>query len=213
MRIVTSVSCIVAAVAALAGCSTSPRVTVNTTPATVATPAPVVVAPAAPVAVVTPVPATSTVVLGAGAFTAMDRDFALVAATSNMLEIGASQMAPKHTSSPDVLNLAATINQHHTMAMNELMAIMQARGVAIPGDMSPDKRRLMDKLGTAYGHEYDRDFVREVGIRAHENDIAAFQQQMPRLSDPALRDWAARTLPLMQQHLNMSRDVYGHMAG
>jgi putative membrane protein len=208
-----SVSCLAcaAAVAVLAGCSTSPRVTVNT-PAPVAAAPATVVAPVAPVAVVTPAP--STVVLGAaGPFTAVDRDFALVAATGNMFEIGASQMAPKHTSSGDVLNLAATINNDHTIAMNELMAIMRARGMAIPGDIAPHQRKLMDKLGSDFGSEYDRDFVRLVGIQAHENDIAAFQQRMGQLSDPDLRAWAARTLPHMQMHLRMAQDIYGHMAG
>ena len=200
-----SALCAVAALSALAACTTDPRVSVNTVPATVVTPAPAV-------AVVTPA-APATVVLGAGSFTAIDRDFAFNAALSNMLEIGASQMAPRHTSSADVSNLAATINQHHTMAMNDLMAIMRSRGMAVPGDLSPEKRHLMDKLGTDYGSEYDRDFVRYVGIQAHQQDIAYFQAQIPRMGDPALRDWATRNLPLMQQHLNMALDIYGHMAG
>ena len=151
-------------------------------------------APAPAVAVVTPAPAATTV-MGASTFSAADRDFAMNAALSNMMEIGASQMAPRHTSSPDVLDLAARINRDHTMAMNDLMALMRSRGMAVPGDIAPHQRNLMDKLGTDWGYEYDRDFVTRVGIQAHENDIAAFQQTMPRLSDPALRDWAARTLP------------------
>jgi putative membrane protein len=194
-----------AALSMLAACTTEPQVSVNTVPATVVTPAPTV-------AVVTPAP-PATVVLGAGSFTAVDREFAFNAALSNMLEIGASQMASKHTSSLDVTNLAATINQHHTMAMNDLMALMRARGMAVPGDLSPEKRNLMDKLGGDYGSEYDRDFVRYVGIQAHQQDIAYFQAQIPRMGDPALRDWAVRNLPLMQQHLAMAQDIYGRMAG
>lgn len=194
-------ACAAAAVSMLAACTTEPTVTVNTTPA-----------PPATVAVVTPAP-VGTTVMGAGTFSAADRDFALNAALSNMMEIGASQMAPKHTSSPDVLNLAATINRDHTAAMNDLMAIMQSRGMPVPGDLSPHQRNLMDRLGTDLGYEFDRDFVTRVGIQSHDNDIAMFQQQMPMLSDPALRDWAARTLPRMQMHLQMAQDVYGHMAG
>lgn len=199
-------ACAAAAVSMLGACTTEPTVAVNTTPA----PAPAV-AVATP-AVVTPAP-VGTTVMGAGTFSAADRDFALKAALSNMMEIGASQMAPKHTSSPDVLNLAATMDRDHTMAMNDLMAIMRSRGMPLPGDISPSQRHVMDKLGTDYGYDYDRDFVRLAGIRAHENDIAMFQQQMPQLSDPALRDWAARTLPHMQTHLQMAQDIWGHMAG
>jgi putative membrane protein len=195
---------IAAAATLLGGCTTDPRVSVNTAPA--------VVAPAPAVAVITPT-APSTVVMGAGTFTATDRDFAHTAALANMMEIGSSQMAPKHTSSPDVLRLADTINRDHTMAMNDLMGIMQARGMAIPGDIAPHQRNVMDKLGTDFGYEYDRDFVGLVGVRSHEADIAYMQQQMGALSDPALRDWAARTLPHMQMHLRMAQDIYGRIAG
>ena len=192
-------ACAAAAVSMLAACTTEPTVTVNSTPA-----------PA--VAVVTPAPAAATV-MGAGTFSSADRDFAWNAALSNMAEIGAAQMAPRHTSSPDVLNLAATMDRDHTAAMNDLMAIMRSRGMSVPGDISPHQRHVMDTLGTDYGYDYDRDFTRLIGIRAHENDIAVFQQKMSTLSDPALRDWAARTLPAMQAHLQMAQDVWGHMSG
>jgi putative membrane protein len=196
---------VAAAAALLGGCTTEPRVSVNTVPATVVTPAPAV-------AVVTPaMPAT--VVMGAGTFTAADRDFAHTAALANMMEIGSSQMAPKHTSSPDVLRLADTINRDHTMAMNDLMGIMQARGMEIPGDIAPHQRAIMDKLGSDFGYEYDRDFVNRVGIQTHQNDIAYMQRQMGGLSDPALRNWAASTLPHMEMHLRMAQDIYGRMAG
>jgi putative membrane protein len=200
-RSTLSAACAAAALSLLGACTTEPTVSINTTPA-----------PAPAVAVVTPAPAAATV-MGAGTFSAADRDFAMNAALANMMEIGASQMAPKHTSSPDVLDLAARINRDHTMAMNDLMGIMRSRGMAVPGDIAPHQRNLMDKLGTDWGYEYDRDFVTRVGIQAHENDIAAFQRQMPGLSDPALRDWAARVLPHMQDHLRMAQDIYGHMAG
>jgi putative membrane protein len=186
----------IAVLASLAGCTTTTRpVAVTTT-----TPAPAV-------AVVTPAPATTALGASAGAFAAADRQFAQVAASSNMFEIGASQIAPKRTSNPEVLSLASMINQHHTTAMNELMGIMQARGMAIPQDMAPDKRHLMDTLGTTKGAEFDRTFVIEAGVKAHQADIAAFQQQMPALSDPALKDWAARALPLMQQHLAAAQSL------
>jgi len=206
MRFTTVPTALALAAAALLGaCSSEPYVAVNSTPSTIYAPAPAV-------AVITPA-APSTVVMGAGTFTAVDRDFAFQAALANMLEIGASQMAPKHTSSADVLNLAATINQHHTMAMNDLMALMRARGMSIPGDLSPEKRHLMDKIGSDWGSEYDASFVKRIGIDVHRQDIAYFRDQIPRLGDPALRDWAARNLPLMQQHLRTAQDIYGRMAG
>jgi len=157
---------------------------------------------------VTPVPAT-TVVMGAPArpFNAVDTDFILTAASANMFEIGASQMAPKHTSSADVLQLAGMMNRDHTQAMNELIAMMRARGMAVPQDMSPDKQRLMDKLATNRGADFDQVYVMQAGVQTHEADIAAFQQRLAVLSDPELKAWVTRNLTPMQQHLDMARQI------
>jgi putative membrane protein len=157
---------------------------------------------------VTPAPAT-TVVMGAPArpFNAVDTDFVLTAASSNMFEIGASQMAAKHTSSADVLQLAGMMNRDHTQAMNELIALMKARGMAVPQEMSPDKQRLMDKLATNRGADFDQVYVMQAGVHAHEADITAFQQRLAVLSDPELKAWVTRNLTPMQQHLDMSRQI------
>ena len=175
--------------------------------ATTTAPAVAVVTPAPTATVVTPAPAVTVMGATSATLNPADRQFVLTAASSNMFEIGASQMAASHTSATDVISLAAMINQHHTMAMNELMAIMRARGMAIPQDMSPDKRHLMDTLGTNRGADFDRVFVIEAGVKAHAADITAFQQQMPVLADPDLRAWVARTLPLMQQHLAVAQNL------
>ena len=178
-----------AACVVLAACTTDRTVAVNTV-----VPAP---APAA------------TVVMGAPArpFNAVDTDFVLTAASSNMFEIGASQMASKHTSSADVLQLAGMMNVDHTRAMNELIALMRARGMAIPQEMSPDKQRLMDKLATNRGADFDQVYVMQAGVQAHQADITAFQQRLAVLSDPELKAWVTRTLPAMQAHLDMARQI------
>ena len=46
-----------------------------------------------------------------------------------------------------------------------------------------------------------------MGIRAHTDSILMFQRQMPTLSDPDLRNWAARNLPVMQQHLSEAQRI------
>jgi putative membrane protein len=187
MKTAPLISLAFAAGSLLSACTTEPTVALNT-------PAP---APA------------STVVMGAPAraFNAVDTDFVLTAASSNMFEIGASQMAPKHTSSADVLQLAGMMNRDHTQAMNELIALMRARGMAIPQQMSPDKERLMDRLATNRGADFDQVYVMQAGVRAHEADIAAFQQRLAVLTDPELKAWVTRTLTPMQQHLAMARQI------
>ena len=184
-----------AAVLALAGCATEPVVHVHT-PATVATPAAVAVAPA-----VTMMGATS------GTFTAIDRDFALTAANNNLLEMAAAEMAQRRTSSPDILSYASMLHQHHSAAMAELSALMRARGMGVPSVVPTTLQPIMNRLGTTRGGDFDRQFVTTIGLEAHASALATFQQQMPALSDPQLRAWAAKTLPVLQQHYAMAQQL------
>lgn len=195
---------VLCAAAALAACTTEPRVTVNTTPAYVAPAPSTVVVPATIVAPAPAITPATTVVLGAApaAFNAIDRDFAYKAAVSNMLEIGAARIAPRRTGSADVLAYASMLDSHHTLALNELQALMRARGAEPPTSLPSNRQGLMDTLGTSRGFDFDRTFVMEAGIRAHSDAITMFQTQMPTLTDPDLRAWADRNLPVMRQHLN-----------
>jgi putative membrane protein len=154
-------------------------------------------------------PPAPAAVMGAPAagFNATDRAFALGAATSNLFEIGAAQLASKRTGQPDVLALATAMYQQHTASFNQLAAIMHARGVAVPNDLSPDKQIMMNKLGTARGGDFDQLFVQQAGFKEHQADIATFQRDMPRLADPDLRNWAQQTLPVLEQHLAMAQQV------
>ena len=175
-----------AAAAALAGCASDPVVTVNAPPA----------------------PATVAVMgATAGSFSAIDRDFALTAAANNLLEIGAAQMARNRTSSPDILSYASMLEQHHSAAHAELTALMRARGVLPPSVVPYTMQEVMNRLGTTRGGDFDRKFVVDVGLTAHASAIATFQQQMPRLSDPELRAWAAKTLPVLQQHHSVAQQL------
>ena len=49
--------------------------------------------------------------------------------------------------------------------------------------------------------EFDRDFVRNVGIKAHEKDIKTFQKASKDVKDADLKAFIDKTLPVLQQHL------------
>jgi len=68
-------------------------------------------------------------------------------------------------------------------------------------------RREIEKLGKKSGAEFDREYVREVGIDAHQKDIKLFEKASKDLKDPQLTAWAAKTLPTLQQHLAQAQQL------
>ena len=138
---------------------------------------------------------------GAGKLARGDRRFIDDAASSGMFEVQVAQLAASKASDPNVKSFAGMLVDQHTAANNELVKIANARGVELPAAPGRGLRRDIEKLGNKNGEEFDRDFVRDVGIKAHEKDIKMFQKASKDVKDPELKAFVAQTLPHLQEHL------------
>ena len=130
-----------------------------------------------------------------------DRKFIEEAANSGMFEVQVSQLAAAKASDAGVKSFASMLVDHHTAANNQLVQLANARGVELPAAPKRALRRDIEKLGKKNGAEFDRDFVRDVGIKAHEKDIKLFQKARKDVKDPDLKAFVEKTLPVLQQHL------------
>jgi lipid-binding SYLF domain-containing protein len=59
------------------------------------------------------------------------------------------------------------------------------------------------------GAEFDNEFLREFGIRAHQHAIGLFEGQQRHGNDPQLRRFAAETLPQLREHLAGAQRLMG----
>lgn len=130
-----------------------------------------------------------------------DRRFIDDAANSGMFEVQAAQLAGAKATDPNVRSFANMLVDHHTAANNELVQIANARGVELPAAPKRALRRDIDKLGKKNGEEFDRDFVRNVGIKAHEKDIKTFEKASKDVQDAQLKAFVDKTLPVLREHL------------
>jgi putative membrane protein len=146
------------------------------------------------------VPASSKIARG-------DRKFIEEAANSGMFEVQVGQLAASKASDPNVKSFASTLVDHHTAANNELVKIANAKGVELPAAPKRALRRDIEKLGKKNGDEFDRDFVRNVGIKAHEKDIKMFQNASKDVKDAELKAFVDKTLPTLREHLAMAEKL------
>jgi putative membrane protein len=136
-----------------------------------------------------------------------DRQFILDAAGSGMFEVQAAKLASTKATDPAVKSYASMLVDEHTAANNELVKIANARQVELPAAPPREMRREVEKLGKASGNEFDQQFVREIGIKAHEKDIKKFEKAGKDVKDPELKAWVTKTLPHLQQHLAMAQKL------
>lgn len=130
-----------------------------------------------------------------------DRKFIEEAANSGMFEVQVGQLAASKATDAQVKSFASMLVDHHTAANNELVKIANARKVELPAAPKRALRRDIEKLGKKSGAEFDRDFVRNVGIKAHEKDIKLFQKASKDVKDPELKAFVDKTLPQLREHL------------
>ena len=130
-----------------------------------------------------------------------DRKFIENAAASGMFEVQVSQLAASKATDANVKSFASMLVDHHTAANNELVKIANARGVELPAAPPRNMRQQVEKLGKRNGAEFDKDYVKEVGIKAHEKDIKLFQKASKDVKDAELKAFVDKTLPTLREHL------------
>jgi putative membrane protein len=126
-----------------------------------------------------------------------DRKFIEDAAASGMFEVQVSKLAAAQATDPAVRNYAQMLVEHHSAANNALVQIANARRVELPPGPPRAMRNDMEKLAKKTGEDFDREYVREVGIKAHEKDIKMFEKASKDVKDPQLKAWVDQTLPTL----------------
>ena len=136
-----------------------------------------------------------------------DRKFLQEAAGSGMFEVQAAQLASTKASDPALKSFASMLVDHHTTANNELTQLANKKGVELSAAPPRALRRDIEQLGKKTGKEFDQDFVRNVGIKAHEKDIKLFEKASKDAKDPEVKAFAAKTLPNLKQHLAQAQKM------
>lgn len=131
----------------------------------------------------------------------VDRKFIEDAAASGQMEVQAAQLAATRATDPSVKDYASMVADHHASANSELMQLAASLGLELPAALPRAMRNEVEKLGKRSGAEFDREFVREIGIKEHERDIKRFQKASKDVKEPQLKAWIDKTLPTLEQHL------------
>jgi putative membrane protein len=77
---------------------------------------------------------------------------------------------------------------------------------AIPTTLDDASQKKLDKLRNAkpedFAGEYD-----PLQVSAHKDATSLFERYAKGGDDPKLKDWAGKTLPALQHHLEMAQDM------
>jgi len=135
-----------------------------------------------------------------------EQEFVTRAAASNLFEITSSEMAMNNASTDTVMSFAAQMIADHTQASNELKAIADRKNLTVPTTLPQEKQQTVDSLSTQMGIPFDKDYM-DAQVRAHIESVTLFEVASEDLDDAELRQFAAKTLPILRMHLEMAEGI------
>ena len=135
-----------------------------------------------------------------------DRKFIEEAAQGGMAEVQLGQLAQQKASNDQVKQFGKKMADDHQKANDELKKIASTKGITLPTDLSSSDRREYDKLQKKSGADFDREYMKEM-VSDHKKDVKDFQSEGKSAKDPDIKNFAASTLPTLQQHLDLAQQT------
>jgi putative membrane protein len=131
-------------------------------------------------------------------------DFVKEAAMSDMLEIEAAKVA-QQKGNADEKTFAEHMIADHTKTSSELKGMVSGElTAAIPAALDDSSQKKLDKLKGAkpedFAGEYD-----PMQVSAHKDAVSLFERYAKGGDNSRLKDWAGKTLPALQHHLEMAQ--------
>jgi putative membrane protein len=131
-------------------------------------------------------------------------DFVTEAAESDMTEIAAAKIALQKGDAEEK-QFADQMVRDHSQTSEELKGLVSSGGVdaALPASLDDASQKKIDKLNGAspanFKSEYD-----PMQVDAHKSAVSLLQRYAKGGDNAKLKDWAQKTLPTLQRHLEMA---------
>lgn len=135
-----------------------------------------------------------------------DKKFAKEAAIGGMAEVELGKLAQQKASSDAVKQFGQKMVDDHSKANEELKAAATKDGIELPTELDKKHQKMIDKLGKLSGAEFDKAYVKAM-LKDHKKDVSEFQDEANKGTMSGIKEFAQKTLPTLEQHLDTVKDL------
>ena len=133
-------------------------------------------------------------------------DFIKEAAMSDLLEVDAAKIA-QQKGDPDEKKFADAMITDHDKTSTELKGLVPSdMASAIPTSLDDRSQKKLDKLKDAKPNDFASEYD-PMQVNAHEDAVSLFERYSKGGDNAKLKDWAGKTLPALQHHLQMAEQM------
>ena len=149
---------------------------------------------------------TETTSTAAASLSAEDQEFVTKAGMGGLAEVQMGNLVQPKAANADVKTFAQKMVTDHSAANQELQQLAMAKGVTLPTELAGDHKAALDHLATLSGAALDKAYMQHM-VEDHVKDVAEFEKASTTAQDPDVKAFAAKTLPVLQQHLQLAKDT------
>ena len=96
----------------------------------------------------------------------------------------------------------------HTQTTEQLKHLVGGGKVKaqLPAELDDEHKQMLDKLRGESGGDFSKDY-NQMQLAGHKEAVALFEAYAKTGDNAALKSWAAKTLPHLQEHLAMAEKL------
>jgi putative membrane protein len=141
-----------------------------------------------------------------GSAKADDKKFAKEAAMGGLMEVELGKVATQKASSDAVKQFGQRMVDDHTKANDELKQVASQDNLTLPTTLDKKHQEMVDKMSALSGPAFDKTYMKDM-VKDHEKDVKEFQKESQSGTDPNIKSFATKTLPILQSHLESAKQI------
>lgn len=141
-----------------------------------------------------------------------DQMFVKKAARSNLAEEKLGQLAEQNGQSQKVKDFGNKMTSDHSNSNEQLQSAASQDNINLPTQPNKMQKMTYEKLSKLSGSQFDRAYARDM-VKDHERDVASFKKEIKDGKDANIRNYASSTLPTLEEHLKLARQMYDSVGG
>jgi len=137
---------------------------------------------------------------------AEDMQFMKDAAQSGIAEVKMGELAASNGETQPVKDLAKKLVTDHGKVNEELKQLATKKSVTLPDAVTEQQKTMLQHLSSLKGSEFDSAF-KQHAVENHQKSVDKFKTAAEKAKDADLKAFAAKTLPTLQQHLALAKQL------
>jgi putative membrane protein len=141
-----------------------------------------------------------------GAYSAWDEEWLKTSIEGDLFEIDGGKIAQSKTTTSVVQALGAKLFHDHSESVEDARRAAASLGIEAPNHPTPSEEWELEDISTKSGQAFDQAYS-SLEVKDHEQDIEETKSELELGCSPAIKKLAVEDLPMLEEHLKLSREA------